>query len=75
MHLSLTHTSHTHLKLIYFAIFCRIRKIHYTFNVIMFLVASRLVYLRSQIARELWNSMLGFCIRMMSKLGVLPWLA
>ena len=39
----------------------------YTFNFVMFLLATRLVYIRSSIARELWSSMLGFCIQMVLK--------
>ncbi len=45
----------------------RLRNMRYTFNLVMFLVATRLVYIKSRIARELWSSMLGFCIQMAMK--------
>lgn len=45
----------------------RLRNMRYTFNLVMLLIATRVVYIKSSIARELWSSMLGFCIQMVLK--------
>ena len=45
----------------------RLRNMRYTFNLVMFLIATRLVYIKSRIARELWSTMLGFCIQIAMK--------
>ena len=47
----------------------RLRNIRYMFNLLMFLLATRLVYIRSQIAREVWSSFLGMCLLLLRKLG------
>ena len=48
----------------------RLRNIRYTFNVLMLLLVSRLLYLHSQITRELWHGAMGFLLRWMAKLGL-----
>ena len=47
----------------------RLRNIRYMFNFLMFLLATRLVYIRSRIAREVWSSFLGMCLLLLRKLG------
>ena len=50
--------------------FHRLRNIRYTFNIFMFLLATRLVYLRSSIAREMWTSFMSMCLSFLAKLGL-----
>jgi fatty acyl-CoA reductase len=46
----------------------RLRNIRYAFNFVLFLLATRLVYIRSQLAREIWSSVLGMCLQFIQKL-------
>lgn len=48
----------------------RLRNIRYTFNMLMLLLFTRVLYLRSQIARELWHGAMGFALRWLAKLGL-----
>lgn len=48
----------------------RLRNIRYTFNLVMFLIVWRLIYLKSQIARNLWQTFIGLCFQSLAKLGV-----
>lgn len=50
----------------------RFRNVRLTFNCIIFLLATGFLYLRSRIARQLWSSMLGMCLKWMSLFGNLP---
>ena len=50
----------------------RLRNIRYTFNILMFLLATRLVYIRSQLAREVWSSFLSIILGWLTKLGLPP---
>ena len=36
----------------------------------MFLIVWRLIYLKSQIARNLWQTFIGLCFQSLAKLGV-----
>ena len=55
--------------------FLRLRQIKYTFNLVIFLVASRIIYLRFETARILWAKLTSFCLRMMTSIGLnVPWL-
>jgi fatty acyl-CoA reductase len=51
----------------------RLRNMRFTFNLIMFLLATRVLYVRSQVARQLWDGMLDFCVRWLAKLGIPAW--
>jgi fatty acyl-CoA reductase len=51
----------------------RLRNMRFTFNLIVFLLATRVLYRRSQVARQLWNGMWDFCVRGFSKLGIPAW--
>ena len=47
----------------------RFRTIRYTFNFIMILLGTCLLYLRSRIARKIWSIALGMCLKWLKKLN------
>lgn len=48
----------------------RLRQIKYTFNLVMFLVASRIIYLRFETARIFWAKLTSFFMRMLASVGL-----
>ena len=48
----------------------RLGQIKYTFNLVMFLVASRIIYLRFETARIFWAKLTSFCMRMLASVGL-----
>ena len=48
----------------------RLRNIRYTFNLVMFLVASRIIYLKFETARLLWAKLSSMCIKMVQSIGL-----
>eukprot|EP00731_Ephydatia_muelleri_P006211 Em0003g459a len=48
----------------------RLRNMRYTFNFIMFLLATRVLYLKSRVAREIWSYIMTVGLRLMAQFGV-----
>jgi fatty acyl-CoA reductase len=48
----------------------RLRNIRYTFNLLMFLIATRLIYLKFETARIIWSKLASICLRLLASLGL-----
>lgn len=48
----------------------RLRNIRYTFNVLLFLIGTRLLYLKSQFARGVWSRLISFCLKVMIRMKI-----
>jgi len=48
----------------------RFRNIRYAFNMVMLLIALQLLYQKSKIARDLWQTFVGLCLHSLAKLSI-----